>query len=249
MGKLCHVLHYLCLLTGLAGTKAAICEAQDLDTQRRMWNALRLVRFLKHGPRLLVSFFVWLASLVFLNKLVLWYGGGVPAKQFALIQRDGVPIAHYIARSFDGVAQHSHLRKDNYFYYNCFMGRFSRTNCPAYLKPENCAALKAGGTARLEVFTGIFLDALRSRKFTKVILMDHVDWLEDAQAQELASALREQVLPAGKVIWRSASNAPPYAAFIRAAGFDVQRLQVATDGYMDRVNMYSSFYVAVRTRA
>jgi betaine lipid synthase len=57
-----------------------------------------------------------------------------------------------------------------------------------------------------------------------------------------------QVLPGGKVIWRSASNRPPYADFIAAAGFDVKRLQVATEGYMDRVNMYSSFYVATRVQ-
>jgi betaine lipid synthase len=56
-----------------------------------------------------------------------------------------------------------------------------------------------------------------------------------------------QVLTGGKVIWRSASNSPPYAKFIKDSGFDVTRLQVATEGFMDRVNMYSSFYVAVRT--
>lgn len=55
-----------------------------------------------------------------------------------------------------------------------------------------------------------------------------------------------QVLTGGKVIWRSASNSPPYAKHIAAHGFDVTRLQVATEGFMDRVNMYSSFYVAVR---
>ena len=60
--------------------------------------------------------------------------------------------------------------------------------------------------------------------------------------------LKEQVAPGGKVIWRSASNAPPYARLIEAAGFDVRRLQVATDGYMGRVNMYSSFYCAVRRK-
>jgi betaine lipid synthase len=51
--------------------------------------------------------------------------------------------------------------------------------------------------------------------------MDHVDWLDDATARQVAAALGEQVAPGGRVIWRSASLAPPYAEFIRAAGFDV----------------------------
>jgi betaine lipid synthase len=54
------------------------------------------------------------------------------------------------------------------------------------------------------------------------------------------------VRPGGIVIWRSASLRPPYAQLIAAAGFDVKCLQRASDGYMDRVNMYSSFYMAVR---
>lgn len=45
--------------------------------------------------------------------------------------------------------------------------------------------------------------------------------------------------PGGIVIWRSASLRPPYAKHIAAAGFDVTCLQRASDGYMDRVNMYS----------
>ena len=55
-----------------------------------------------------------------------------------------------------------------------------------------------------------------------------------------------QVLPGGRVIWRSAAVRPPYVKLIEQAGFDVECLQLADHGFMDRVNMYSSFYVAVR---
>ena len=57
--------------------------------------------------------------------------------------QDKVHIGSYIARTFDGVAQHSHVRKDNYFYYNCLMGRFTRDNCPTYLQPDNFKARPA----------------------------------------------------------------------------------------------------------
>jgi betaine lipid synthase len=55
-----------------------------------------------------------------------------------------------------------------------------------------------------------------------------------------------QVAPGGIIIWRSASLRPPYAAQIEKAGFVVRRVRGAEQGYMDRVNMYSSFYVARR---
>lgn len=50
------------------------------------------------------------------------FGGGIPWKQYQLILKDGVHISSYAARTFDGVAQSSHLRSDNYFYYNCLTG-------------------------------------------------------------------------------------------------------------------------------
>jgi betaine lipid synthase len=39
------------------------------------------------------------------------------------IHKDGLSIAKYVARTLDGVAQNSHLRSDNYFYFNCLTGR------------------------------------------------------------------------------------------------------------------------------
>jgi betaine lipid synthase len=50
------------------------------------------------------------------------FGGGIPFKQYQLILKDGVHMSAYAARTFDGVAQASHLRGDNYFYYNCMTG-------------------------------------------------------------------------------------------------------------------------------
>jgi betaine lipid synthase len=50
----------------------------------------------------------------------------------------------------------------------------------------------------LTVASGFFIDELRARKYTKVILMDHVDWLDTAVAKELAGALAAQVGAAGR---------------------------------------------------
>lgn len=35
-------------------------------------------------------------------RIVLWFGGGVPGKQYGLIRKDGIPIEKYLARTMDG---------------------------------------------------------------------------------------------------------------------------------------------------
>ena len=46
----------------------------------------------------------------------------MPCKQYRLINKDNTKIAAYCGRTLDGVARNSHLRSDNYFYYNCLTG-------------------------------------------------------------------------------------------------------------------------------
>lgn len=246
MGKLCWVLQCLAVLLGLSGTANRLANTQSLQEQRKIWDSMALVYFVKHGPRLLVWLFSKLLAVLLFNRFVLWFGGGVPAKQYALIRKDGIPIEEYLGRTVDGIAENSHLCKQNYFYYNCITGHFKRDNCPSYLREENFNRLKDGLINRLTISTCFFLDELRARKYSKVILMDHVDWLDAKTVQELANTLAQQVLPGGIVIWRSASLSPPYSKAIADAGFTVTCLQRASEGYMDRVNMYSSFYMAVR---
>ncbi|KAG2493304.1 hypothetical protein HYH03_008440 [Edaphochlamys debaryana] len=246
MGKLCWVLQCLAVFLGLGKTVKRIANAPTLEEQRRLWDSNMLIHFVKHGPKLLVYVFVKFVSLVLFNKAVLWFGGGVPGKQYALIKADGIPIENYIARTMDGVAENSHVRKHNYFYYNCLTGKFLRDNCPTYLREQAFAQLKSGAVERLTVATNFFMEELKARTYTKVILMDHVDWLDVPVAQDLAECLAKQVAPGGIVIWRSASLSPPYAEQIKKAGFDVRCISRADQGYMDKVNMYSSFYVARR---
>ncbi len=94
----------------------------------------------------------------------------MPCKQYKLIHKDGLRISQYIARTLDGAAMHSHMRKDNYFYFNCCTGRFARDSCPSYLKQDRFDQLKAGDIDKLEIMNGVFMQALMSRKFTKVQL-------------------------------------------------------------------------------
>ena len=54
--------------------------------------------------------------------------------------------------------------------------------------------------------------------------MDHVDWLDLKAARTLAHLLARQVVPGGRVIWRSAALCPPYARIIEEAGFKASPL-------------------------
>ena len=168
MGKLCWVLQCLFTFLGFGKALKRLVNAPTLEEQKRLWNSNYIVHFIKHGPSLLVWIFCKMISLIFCNRVVLWFGGGVPGKQYALIKGDGIPIEQYVARTLDGVAESSHLRKSNYFYYNCLTGKFLRDNCPSYLREANFNKLKAGVIDRLTVATGTFLDELKARKYTKV---------------------------------------------------------------------------------
>ena len=73
-----------------------------------------------------------------------------------------------VARTLDGMMMNSHLKRHNYFYYNCMMGHFTKDNCPSYLKPENFQKLKDGAIDKLFIENGTFMDALAMKKYTKV---------------------------------------------------------------------------------
>ena len=247
MGTVAWAMQTVMRCLGLGGALEALLTAPTLEAQRRVWNSCWVVRALRSAPAPLLSVISDAVALVFFNRLTLWFGAGVPLKQYQLIRKDGVHMSAYAARTFDGVAQNSHIAGENYFYAACLAGKFFRGNCPSYLRPEGFAALKAGAVDNLHVVNNFFLPTLCARRYSKVILMDHVDWLAEGDAREVAAALGRQVVPGGRVIWRSAALAPPYAAFIEAAGFEVRCLQRADQvKYMDKVNMYSSFYVATK---
>jgi len=79
--------------------------------------------------------------------------------------------------------------------------------------------------------------------------MDHVDWMDEEAATDVIRLLSKQVVQNGRIILRSASVCPPYLEIMRNHGFDITCIHRADQGdyYMDKVNMYNSFYLAVKT--
>lgn len=48
----------------------------------------------------------------------------------------------FVKATFDPVPSYSTMKDDNYFYFLCLNGRYTRSSCPAYLKPEGFKALR-----------------------------------------------------------------------------------------------------------
>ncbi|CAM6106075.1 unnamed protein product [Calypogeia fissa] len=240
MGRLLRAVKMLAKVTRQEQWVDCLVNAPTLEKQKELWFAT-VGKWLQQA-----NFVTRISAFFFTNRLVLWFCAGVCKGQLSLIRKED-NIYDYIVRCLNSTAEFSHLRDSNYFYRCCLTGRFSKECCPRFLEEPcfNKLKVELAKGERILIRTTSFVDELNKRPYSKVILMDHVDWLEQKDIDILCSALKQQVIPGGRVIWRSASRRPGYAQCIANSGFAVRRIQTS-ENYMDRVNMYASFYVAVR---
>ena len=250
MGVVIRCAHWVQVLCGMRGHFRKFVDAPSQEAQIAVWESFWAYRFITALPERLLALFQLCLTWLLLNRLVCWMGLGVPPRQYALIASDGRDICEYAATTFDGAARKTRLATENYFYRACIWGSFSKECCPAYLKPDIYKTLKGGAVDRVKIATNTFLGELYARRFTRVILMDHVDWLDDTAVAELARGLQKQVVPGGRIIWRSASLNPPYGNVFQKHGFKIECVHRVTDkdqeGCIDRVNMYASFWLGIR---
>lgn len=247
MGVISMVVRNLARVLGVSGAISDLVNAHSLDHQRVIFNGII--------AKLSFTRLAWivekLVKVLFLNKVVAWFAGGVPAAQMDLIASDGIDIIQYCKRVIRGVFNSSYIRGNNYFYYNILTGHYTHDNCPVYLRLENFRALKGGLIYNLRIVNDYFMNALKEKKYDKVVLMDHADWQTMSQTRELARTLYRHTSADPIIIFRSAAKQPPYVEHLRAAGFEVTCLSridsqehFSQKAYMDRVNMYASFWVA-----
>ncbi|MCO5608184.1 hypothetical protein L7F22_062390 [Adiantum nelumboides] len=239
MGRLIRAVKFLAKLMRQEHWIESLVNAPSLERQKELW-------FTTVGKCLVqASIITRLFAFLVTNRIVLWFCAGVCRGQLKLIQKED-NIYNYTVRCLNSTAEHSYLRDSNYFYRCCLTGKFAPGCCPRFLEKDCFSNLKVElAKKKLLICTNSFVDELRKRKYSKVILMDHVDWLEQHDIDVLCAALHDQVVAGGRVIWRSASRSPGYAKCIETSGFHVERLSTS-EQYMDRVNMYASFYVAIR---
>ena len=186
--------------------------------------------------------FIFNVRIAFIKKWLLWYICGIPRKQYNLIvHHDKRTLFEYFQRIlnvFVSIPIHA-----NHYYYLCTHGHYSKGCCPAYLREDNYEVVRST-VQNIHIFTDTFINVLRKHTFTKVILMDHMDWLTDTECLQLVYVLTQSVAYNGRILLRSASLNPPYISILEQNGFSMSVINShSTHSICDKVNMYASTYI------
>lgn len=246
MGKTSILLNIICKIFGFQQIFNDIVNSPTLEEQVYNWNKFKRYLFV----RLAIDSVLLqkLIGLLLFNSTITWFAGGVPSNQLKLIKNENLPITTYFWRCIDNVMTKTHIKTENYFYYNIICRKYTEENCPEYLKENNYKMLHNSKMLNnLIISNDFFINELKQRMYDKVILMDHVDWQSVEQATELSETLYQQMNYGGKLIFRSAAEYPFYADILKQTGFKVKCInRISNNNYMDRVNMYASFYICTK---
>ncbi|KAF9893858.1 hypothetical protein FE257_010028 [Aspergillus nanangensis] len=256
------MVRYLFKIFGLGSQVKQLCEAQTLDEQRKIWPKIRSVLLSKPLNWAIVST-EWFA----------WKAAGVPRNQRNMIVDDffkrnglnkdmkqpkdisGQSVWEYVVDTLDPVINETMISNDNYFYFLCVQGQFSRKCHPAYLSPKAHVKLSSPGAFDgLRIHTDEINEVIKRitpRSLTIAVVMDSMDWFDpegddaSVQAQKLNHALKM----GGRILLRSASIEPWYIKNFEDNGFTARRVGSRFPGScIDRVNMYASTWICTKTK-
>ena len=148
---------------------------------------------------------------------------------------------------------------DNYFWRVYLYGSYTPECCPEYLKEANYEALRNGLADRVTTHTKsvqAFLEG-HDGQISKVILLDHMDWLSDKFFPLLESewqAIVEKAAPNAKIIWRSGGLRTEFIEEVKVSHEGKikplsELLEYNTElsdrlHQLDRVHTYASFYIS-----
>lgn len=232
---------------GLGGAIDAMVQAADLDTQRQIY--LHEVK-----PRLWHPALKWALSRQVTMSLL-----GVPHSQrLEVEQGHSGGIAGFIEASIDHVCGELPL-KHNHFWRLYLQGHYTRDCCPTYLTPSGFEILKAGAVQRIEVHTATLTDHLRrdARPVSRLVLLDHMDWMSNAMPEALAEEwhwLLRRATPGAIALFRSAHPRPRFLDQVQVDYAGQQRplrAWMQLDAPLaealtrqDRVHTYAGFHIA-----
>ncbi|WWD20259.1 hypothetical protein CI109_104735 [Kwoniella shandongensis] len=158
-------------VAGVRGDVKRLFNASSTDEQERIWRKRLRPIFLN---KVMVKLFLG-------NPMFNWHALGVPMNQMNCFLKDG-SVEDFVEATFDPIPKLTTLKDDNYFFFLCLNGRYTRASCPAYLKPEGFKLLKSGrGTDSFKLHTDTILNVLRGlpdESLTKIIVMDSMDWFD-----------------------------------------------------------------------
>ncbi|WVR08104.1 hypothetical protein IAU60_005150 [Kwoniella sp. DSM 27419] len=164
-------------VSGVRGDVKKLCKASSVEEQERIWRKRIRPVFL---GRIMVKMFLG-------NPMFNWHALGVPMNQMNCFLQDG-SVEDYVTATLDPIPKLTTLKDDNYFFFLCLNGRYTRSSCPSYLKPEGFRALKNGRASdAFKLHTDTILNVLRGLpdgSLTKVIVMDSMDWFDPIPASK-----------------------------------------------------------------
>ncbi|KAK4700778.1 betaine lipid synthase, partial [Phenoliferia sp. Uapishka_3] len=242
---------------GLSNHVRSFTSAPTLEAQRKIWEE-------KFRPVLLSS---WVVNLFLSNPAFLWNALGVPNNQAKMFLEE-TTTRDYAQDTLDPVALNTHISTGAYHYQVCLEAKYTHASCPLYLTRDAFELLKADSGKQLDSFrlhTDSIINVMRQlgpSSLTLAIIMDLEDWFPNSLAYSEAEskskpceltatirALHNALAPGGRVFWRSSAISPWYQELYRREGFKVECVHARPIGGkipIDRVNMYASFWKAVK---
>ena len=236
---------YLRVRPRLAASVGALFQASSIEDQRAIYDSR--VEPLMWGPGM-----NWTLSRQITMSML-----GVPYAQRRQVQEQHHRgVAGFIREAVEYVFRELPIWT-NYFWMVYVNGRYTRSCCPEYLKPDNFQALKAGLADCVTPHTATVTQFLQGtgERISRFVLLDHMDWMSSYYPEALAeewTAILDRATPDARVIFRSAHAAPAYLDLIRIGerytrlrDLLVFREAMARDlQRRDRVHTYAGFHVA-----
>jgi S-adenosylmethionine:diacylglycerol 3-amino-3-carboxypropyl transferase len=189
-----------------------------------------------------VNFVLRFMNMMKIDWLFYWWCLGIPNNQLNLITKtDKRKIIEYKNHIMNAFLEYT--VEENHYYHLVINGKYKKECCPDYLKEENYEILRRN-IGNIDIKTGLFKDRLQERKYDKIIIMDHMDWLDETEQVSLVEVLRQQCRK--MILLRSASVHPPYIAFLEQVNFIMIRVNShETHDVCDKINMYASTWVGI----
>jgi S-adenosylmethionine-diacylglycerol 3-amino-3-carboxypropyl transferase len=207
-----------------------------LEEQRKVYSELE--------PVLINKFVRWLMNRHLTMSLL-----GVPRPQRRLILEefpDG-GVGEFVAQRLKHIFTELPIQ-ENYFWYLYTFGRYSKSNCPEYLRKENFETI-AERERNLVTHTCTVQKFLEDnpKEYSHYILLDHQDWLAHHDPEALISEWKEILKNSRsgtKILLRSASmEVQFFPDFVKDAVEFSPWAQAVHQ--LDRVGTYGSTYLAV----
>ncbi|KAG2064754.1 hypothetical protein BDR04DRAFT_1234922 [Suillus decipiens] len=232
-------------IAGVSKDVETLCNAASIAQQEQIWHE-------KLKPVLLNPVVIALLK----SPIFCWNALGVPLNQRRMVLDEG-SMYEFVRDTLNPLPSTYSFKDGAYFYPLTLLGHYTPSSCPEYLTRSGFEALKANNAEATEAFrlhTDSIYNVLRgltSWSLTRAVIMDHLDWFspESKDVDDEVDQFYRVLSPGGFVLWRSAARKPWYCDVFERKGFTVTALGVrkGPEAPIDRVNMYASFWRAVKT--